>query len=117
MRQVLAMTSTQLAKRLGVIQQEVSRLENSERAGSITLRKLRGAADAMDCDLKIAFVPRQPVAKRLKSLAIARVERRLTRTRHTMSLEDQSISESLVDIEQLAEELLRNKPSTLWDKE
>ena len=51
MRKKLGATTDQLAYRLGVAQSTVVRLEQSEERGSITLNKLREAAEALGCEV------------------------------------------------------------------
>src|SRR5438270_14093851 len=46
------------ARKLGLTQQGFDALEKSEAAGAITLKSLKRAADAMNCDLVYAVVPR-----------------------------------------------------------
>ena len=54
----LGMSSEQLAKRLGVRQPSVVSLEQSEAKGTIALATLRRVAEALDCTLVYALVPK-----------------------------------------------------------
>ncbi|VAX03953.1 hypothetical protein MNBD_GAMMA20-319, partial [hydrothermal vent metagenome] len=58
-REALGMTTTQLAKRLGVVQSRTVAIEQAEAKGSITLNSLEKAANALDCRLVYALVPRK----------------------------------------------------------
>src|SRR5215217_7999866 len=58
-RDALGMSAADLAERMGVTQSTVARLESSERDGRIQLDTLQRAADALDCDLVYALVPRR----------------------------------------------------------
>jgi hypothetical protein len=49
----------ELARRQGVQAWEVFRLERAERASRITLRALRRAAEAMDCELSYCLTPKR----------------------------------------------------------
>src|SRR5262245_1779258 len=60
-RQALGMSSSQLARRLGVKQPTVSEMEKSELRGTIQLSTLRRAAEALDCTLIYALVPNRPL--------------------------------------------------------
>src|SRR5450432_871395 len=60
-REALGMTTAQLAKRLGIKQPTVVALEQSEAKGSIELATLRRVAEALDCTLVYAFVPKKPL--------------------------------------------------------
>ncbi len=51
------MTGVQFARRLGIRPQSVAALEQSEVNGSIQLKTLRRAAEALDCTLVYALVP------------------------------------------------------------
>ncbi len=72
-RDALGMSSRQLATRMGQSQPAVSQLEHSEVDDRITLATLRRAADALECDLVYALVPRttldDTVRRRARSLA------------------------------------------------
>src|SRR5688572_16631363 len=60
-REALGMTTAQLATRLGVRQPSVVAIEQSEERGSIELATLRRAAEALNCSLVYALVPKQPL--------------------------------------------------------
>jgi predicted DNA-binding mobile mystery protein A len=91
-RESIGMTAGELGHRTGVSESAVIRLEQSERGYHARLATLRRAADALDCDLVYALVPRRRLddlvdqrAHRLARLDLARVDQ-------TMLLEDQSAS-------------------------
>src|SRR3546814_3344955 len=56
-RDALGMSGRQLGKRLGITPQSVAELERSETLGTIQLKTLRRAAEALDCTLVYALVP------------------------------------------------------------
>jgi len=66
-RQALGMRVGEVAKRMRVVQSEVYRLEVAEVRDSITLRKLRAAAEAMGCEVVVYAVV--PVNGTLEDLA------------------------------------------------
>jgi predicted DNA-binding mobile mystery protein A len=90
-RTALGMSQEQLAKRLGLSTSAVGKLEKSEEAEAIELRNLRKVANAMECDLVIALVPRRGSLEETV-LAQAREKARTVDARvlHTMALERQS---------------------------
>lgn len=104
-RSALGMSTTDLARRLGVTPVAVRKLEASERAGVARLDTLERAADAMGCDLVYAFVPRTSLTAFVETRAdkIARSE--VQRIDTTMSLEGQRVSAT--ERERLREERLR----------
>jgi predicted DNA-binding mobile mystery protein A len=58
-RDALGMSTRQLAGRMGVSQTSVVKLEQSEMSETVQLATLRRAADALNCDLVYALVPRE----------------------------------------------------------
>lgn len=94
-RDGIGMTGPQLARRLGMTAQGIVSLERSEARGTIQLDTLRRAAEAMDCVLVYALVPRtslnEMVERRARELAV----RALQRVSHSMALEDQQIDRDL----------------------
>jgi len=116
-RDALGVTTRQLAVRLGVTQSRVVALEQAEAQESVSLASLRRAAEALDCTLVYALVPKRPLADMLRRQAEFKADAQLTRISHTMSLENQSASgeELRRQRELLIDELLRGNLSRLWD--
>jgi predicted DNA-binding mobile mystery protein A len=119
LREALGMTAEQLARRIGVSRPRVHKIEEAEVSGSITLNSLERAAQALDCRLVYAFVPRQPLETLIQQRALRLAKSRLRSTAHSMALEDQSVDQ---DDEQqqliaLAEELTQASGSKLWEDE
>ena len=115
-RKAIVMTTGQLASRLGVTRQAVLDLERREVEGSTTLATLTRAANAMECDLLYAVVPRAPVQQMLLSRARAIAAKRLDRIAHSMHLEEQSVPSEEYDheVEDLAAQIFRDFPRDLW---
>lgn len=88
-RDALGMSGVQLAARLSVRPQSIDALEKSEVAGTVRLATLRKAAEAMECTLVYALVPKgtleEVVAARARAIAL----RDLSHVDQTMRLEDQ----------------------------
>ena len=59
LREPLGMSLEVLGARMGMTRQAAHRLEASEANGTISLNRLRDAADVMGCDVAIVFVPRE----------------------------------------------------------
>jgi predicted DNA-binding mobile mystery protein A len=117
-RDALGLTTRQLAARLRVTQSTVVALERGEAAETISLKTLRQAAEAMDCTLVYALVPRQPLDAAVRTRAEEKTAEALARLHHTMRLEDQALSkDDLADErERMIGELLRGNPRRLWDQ-
>ncbi len=100
-RDALGMSTRDMAARLGITSMAISKLESSERAGTIGLDTLTRAADALGCDVIYTLVPRVPLEQQvhLRADAVARAE--LGPVATTMALENQSVdtqtTQSLVE--------------------
>ena len=116
-REALGMSGRQLAERLGVSKQSVSRLEQDEIVGSITIKTMRNVAEKLDCMFVYGFVPKTSLDETVRSRAEKISRERMDRVDQTMSLEKQRIRdenlESLIleDVERIMDEMPRN----LWD--
>ena len=91
-RDALGMSSTELAARIGVIQQAVPDLERSELHDTIKLETLRRAANALDCDLLYFLVPRTSLDEAVKRQARHKAARHLDPLAHHSRLEDQAVT-------------------------
>lgn len=117
-REAIGMTTGQFARRLGVSQPRVAALEKAEADGVVTLKSLRQAAEALNCDFVYALVPRKPLEQVVKDRARDVAERQLARTDQTMRLENQAVSKAHMARarDELAAELLRSD-RRLWADE
>lgn len=117
-RQALGMSTRHVATRLGITRQGVTDQERREVEGTITLAALRKAANAMDCDLHYAVVPRRPTGEILRDRARGIALQRLGRIAHSMRLEDQAVPDDEFDqqVEDLIDQVLRDFPRNLWDE-
>ena len=88
-REALGMSQADLAARLGVNQKTVQRLERSEVDRTAQLNTLQHAADAMDCELVYAIVPRRTLQALLDERISQVAAEHLAAVDHTMLLEDQ----------------------------
>ena len=125
LREAVDMTVRQFAARLDVSPSTVVRLEQRERDDTISLGALRRAADALDCDLVYAVVPRHAAPSEsagtlLDSLIEARAREvaasELNRIAHTMALEGQAVNAAEMQaqfIERAA--VFAETPRRLWD--
>jgi predicted DNA-binding mobile mystery protein A len=115
-REALGMSGKQVGERIGVSQPRVVQLEKDELSGSVTLKSMRQAAEAMDCQFVYALVPRVSLDETVRRQARKVAEKRLSRTSHTMLLEDQVVSnderEKMLDAK--IEDLLRELPKDFW---
>jgi predicted DNA-binding mobile mystery protein A len=115
-RESLGMSAAAFARRLGMTQPGVSKLERAEASDAITLASLRKLAQALDCELHYALVPRTSLTQQLQKRAEAVAKDRLTRVAHSMALEDQAVDKSLtqLQLELASKELLEGSRRELW---
>jgi predicted DNA-binding mobile mystery protein A len=115
-RDALGMSATALGRRLGMTGNGVRKLEAAEAQQVITLPSLRKLANALDCELVYAMVPRKPLAVQLQDRALAVAAEQLRSVSHSMALEDQAVKgqSQLDQRELLAQELLDGPRRALW---
>lgn len=118
-REALGMTTAQLAKRLGVSQPRVVTLEKAEASGAITLDSLERAAQALDCRLVYALVPRQTLAASVEEHARRLAKKRLAAASHTMALEAQGVGkdDESEQLERLVRQIVEKAGSELWEQD
>jgi predicted DNA-binding mobile mystery protein A len=119
LREALQMSTYQFADRLGVSQSTVMDLEKSERHGTISIKSLERAAEALGCQLVYALVPRTSLEQMVEEQSKLRAKQLSSTIFRTMALEQQSASSSENEalIEQLAEDVLRHAKRELWKRD
>ena len=88
-REALGMSRQQMADRMGVSVRRIPQIEEGEQRQAIKLDTLRRAAEALDCELVYAIVPRGSYDETIERQAAARSTHRVARAAHTMRLENQ----------------------------
>lgn len=117
-RSTLNMTLAQLGNKLGITKQGVLSLEESEAKGSISLKSLSQAAEAMDMKLVYGLVPKNGnLEEYIDKKAEEYAKNIVMRTNQTMKLEDQAIEYGSLEksITDLKEEIKRDMLKSLWD--
>src|SRR5260370_5236874 len=90
-REALGITIRQVARNMRKTPQTVASFEKSEETHRITLQTLRRYAEAMECELVYAIVPKAGSLKQLaENWARKRAESDVLAVEHTMALEDQA---------------------------
>ncbi len=115
-RDALGMSALQLGTRLSVKSQSVADVEKSEAYGTIQLKTLRKAAEALNCTLVYALVPNSSLEGAVQTRAREIASNELARIGHTMDLEAQSLSKAKRDaqIDEYIREHLRERD--LWER-
>ncbi|MBU6367864.1 MAG: helix-turn-helix domain-containing protein [Gemmatimonadetes bacterium] len=115
-RRALGMTMAQLGHRLGVSAPAVADLEAREGRETVSVARLRAAADAMGCDLVIAFVPREPLTEMVRRQVIRKREQQDRRVLHTMQLENQGEGVTASPADSVSVDVpLAGRRGRLWD--
>ena len=117
-RLALKMSLRQLGNRLQISPQSVKEMEERESNGSITLRTLRDAGDALNMKLIYGFTPiHESIEQMIERRAIEIAKEIVYRTSNTMQLEDQGNSNERIEkaIKNRAEEIKNKMPKYLWD--
>ncbi len=116
-RDALGLSARQLGNRLGVSKSRISRIEQDEVVGNLTLKTMRRVADALDCVVVYGFLPRKTLKDTLRNQVIQVAKKRMDRVAHTMTLEDQGLpeEEQKKAFEAVVDELIRTLPKSLWE--
>lgn len=115
-REALGMSAAAFARRLGMSHAGVRKLESAEASDAITLASLRKLAEALDCELHYALVPRTSLKQHLRDRAEIVAKERLDRISHSMALEGQAVQEPLnkLQLELAMRGLLEGSRRELW---
>ena len=97
---------------MGVAGATVSEIEANEREGGIRLSTLRRAAEAMDCTLVYALVPKVSLAETVSARAEQILNELQRHAEQTMRLEEQESEPSDLSRQRQLDEILRSR--NLW---
>ena len=114
----LGMSLQQLADKLSITKQSVQEIELREKEGTITLKNLREAANALDMQLVYGLVPKDgSIEKLIDRKARELATRIVSRTSNTMKLEDQEVTQQRLKkaIEERTAIIKNELPKMLWD--
>ncbi len=113
LRQALGLSSAELARRLGTSRQLPLQLEKAEAEDRITLKSLRAAANALDCDLVYALVPRAATLRQLtEERARAEAQTLVRRAEHSMALENQAVGKVEEAVERETRRMVRKRDAS-----
>ncbi len=115
-REALGRTERQQAGVLGVSGPTLHKSEAAEADERISLRQLRKLARSLDCELVYGLVSRRPLTDVVESRARELATMEVNRVAHSMRLDGKTPSERVIErqIQQLTDELLRQRWSELW---
>jgi predicted DNA-binding mobile mystery protein A len=117
-RDALGMTGEQLARRMGVNQQRVARIEHDERPGNVTINTMRNTAEALDCVFVYCLVPKDSLENIVRRRAKILAHKLMEQSSQTMMLEKQGLSftEKSKSLDALTDDIINSMPKSLWDE-
>jgi predicted DNA-binding mobile mystery protein A len=117
-RDALGMTGKQLAVRLNTNKQRISRIEQDEKPGKVTIETLKKVAEALDCIFVYGFVPKDSLEQTVIKQAQLVAKKRMARSNQTMMLEKQELrnEEKTEAFNDLVEDIINTMPKSLWDE-
>ena len=119
-RNTLDITFAHIAKKLNTSPQVVKKFEQNEIDGSITLNSLKKVADAMECRLVYAFIPKEKSFESLVDKKAEKISDYISSgISNSMNLEDQKLNKSALAKQKkhLKNDLLKNNLKNLWKYE
>lgn len=109
-REAIGASSGELAQRVGTSRQLWLQQEKAEAEERITLKSLRSLANALDCDLVYALIPRAGSMQDLiENRARTQAKRNVLGVEHSMALEDQAVGNIEEAIEAETQRLVRKR--------
>lgn len=115
-REALGMTLDAFGARLGVSRQTAHQLEKAEALESISVKRLRAAADALECELIVYLRPKRKLDEIINDHARTAARNIVSRAGHSMAMEDQTITDGFTKrlIEETTQELINRGDSSIW---
>jgi len=116
-REALGISVRQMSRRTGLSRTSITSAESGEAKGTVQFDTLRGLADALDCDLVYALVPRTSLAQTLEAQARRKAEAMVGRVADSMKMEAQGVDPAATarQVTELAETILRDRGRDFWD--
>ena len=111
-REAIGMTAVQLAKRLGVTQPRIAKMEaNEENLKLCTMKKL---AEAMNCDFVYYFKPKTSFQDIVQNQAKKKAAEILLGVNLNMALENQDI-QTKEAVDDMADDFIKGNTKRIWD--
>jgi len=117
-RTSVGMTLEQLGNKLGITRQSARSIEKRESEGSITIKSLEEAAEAMDMKLVYGLVPKDgSIEKFIENRAKTLATEIVMRASATMELEGQENSTERIKqaIQERTQQIINEMPKQMWD--
>ena len=116
-REALGISIRQMSRRAGLSRTSITSAEAGEARGTVQFDTLRGLADALNCDLVYALVPRSSLAQTIEAQARRKATDLVGRIADSMKLEEQGVADEATErqVRDLAATILRERGRDFWD--
>jgi predicted DNA-binding mobile mystery protein A len=116
-RKAMGMSGAQLGRRMNISRAQVSQTERGELTGSITIKSMQKAAEALGCRFVYAIVPDGSIEDVLQERARHKATEIVEKANKHMALEAQTLSSDKIqfEIERLQQDFLKDLPAELWN--
>lgn len=116
-RKSLGMSQEQLAKKLNITKQALSRIEKAEKNRTVSVSTLYRIAEVLGCEVKIIFTPKKSFEEYIKEKATNVARNIVGMTNKHMHIENQDTNEDFQDkrIMELALEMIKSGDKRIWD--
>ena len=111
-REAIGMTAVQLAKRLGVTQPRIAKMEVNEE--NLKLSTMKKVAEAMNCDFVYYFKPKTSFQDIVQTQAKKKAEEILLGVNLNMALENQDI-QTKEAVDDMADDFVNGNTKKIWD--
>jgi predicted DNA-binding mobile mystery protein A len=110
----MGMSADQLAKKTNMATSSLYQLERGEEENKVNLQSLKKVAEALNCEVIYALVPREPLNEMIKRQAYTKAKNIVAESTLNMELEDQAVNqvETKQQIKELADKIRESK--NLW---
>jgi len=117
LREALGLSVRHVAERAGLSKTAVRSAEANEAKGTVQLASLRRLAEAMDCDVVYALVPRTSLSRSVELQAGRIAERLVRRVSESMDMEAQGVPEAerQRQVRDMVSDLVRDRRRGFWD--
>ena len=105
-----------MAERLGTTRSSAARVEASEQRATIQLDTLRRVAEALNCELVYALVPKLPLDEAVEKERIRLARQLSAKVQTHMALEGQHVREPSLDARRLNQAAVSVSDRQLWKK-
>lgn len=116
-REALGISARQLAEKVGVSQPTLAKIEKSEVERTVSIKTLDRIAEALECNLIYALIPKDSFEKLVQRRAYQAAEKLVKRVSHSMELEKQGLPSKRrrAQVEEIAQEMARSLSRDLWE--